>query len=138
MEESAWRVRGVRGATTVTENSRVAIAQAARELADALLTVNQIQPEDIVMAVFSCTPDLNACFPSQTVREHFVGWEYVPLLDLAHLDIPGSLPNCLRIILQVNTRKTQAQMQPVYLQGARQLRPDLSFDLAQASLKSLC
>ncbi|WP_218080188.1 chorismate mutase [Anthocerotibacter panamensis] len=122
--EGAWRVRGVRGATTVHENSRAAVREAVVELVRALMAHNQLVPEDMVMVMFTCTPDLDSCFPSQMVREE-LSWEHVPFLDLAHLGVQGSLKRCIRVIIQVNTPKLQAQMQPVYLRGARGLRPDL-------------
>ncbi len=124
MVETDWRVRGVRGATTAQENSRQAINEAVLELVQNLISINQLFPENIVMVQFTCTPDLDACFPSQIVRES-LGWEQVAFLDLAHLPVPNSLKLCIRVIIQINTPKTQDQMQPVYLRGARNLRPDL-------------
>ncbi|WP_287130358.1 chorismate mutase [Candidatus Cyanaurora vandensis] len=125
MAEGNWRVRGVRGAITVVENTQMSIREATLEVFIALIQANTISPSEVVMVLFSCTPDLDAGFPSQAVRETLPAWELVPLLDLAQLDVQGSLPRCLRVILQFNTPKTQAQVRPIYLRGAMALRPDL-------------
>lgn len=38
----------------------------------------------------------------------------------------GSLPLCIRLMVTVNTDKSQREMRHVYLNEASQLRPDLS------------
>jgi chorismate mutase len=40
------------------------------------------------------------------------------------MHVAGSLEKCIRVILHVNTPKLQSEMQHVYLQGAKNLRPD--------------
>jgi len=131
IDQETLRVRGVRGATTVLENTRAQIQEATLELMTALIQANGITPEAIVMVMFTCTPDLNAGFPSQAVREALPNWDQVPLLDLAQLDIPGSLRQCIRVIVQFYTA---GPVQPVYLRGAVTLRPDL----IPANSKPLC
>ena len=44
------------------------------------------------------------------------------------LEVPvkGSLERCIRFMLLVNTDKGQAEINHVYLGGAKALRPDLS------------
>jgi len=116
------RVRSVRGATTVEGNFPAAMSEAVTELMAILLTVNRLDPADVVMVLFTCTSDLNCCFPSQVLRTGFQGWDQVPLLDFAQLPVVGSLPLCVRVVLQVYSHE---RLQPVYLRGARHLRPDL-------------
>ncbi|NES80829.1 MAG: chorismate mutase, partial [Moorea sp. SIO2B7] len=41
-----WKVRGIRGATTASENTVEAITDAVRELLDELETRNQLEPEE--------------------------------------------------------------------------------------------
>lgn len=62
------RVRGLRGATTVSQNSVQAIAEAVSELLDVLETQNQLEPVDIVSATFCVTDDLDALFPATVAR----------------------------------------------------------------------
>jgi chorismate mutase len=41
------------------------------------------------------------------------------------LDVPNSLKMCLRILLNINTNKTQDEIKHIYLKGASILRGDL-------------
>lgn len=120
-----WRVRGLRGATTVRENSPVAIAEATDELLDVLEAQNALNPADIVSVTFSVTPDLDALFPASVARRR-PGWDLVPLLDVQQMDVPKSLPRCIRVLIQFNTPLPQTALQPVYLRDAALLRPDLA------------
>jgi monofunctional chorismate mutase len=120
----SWRVRGLRGATTVTENSSSAIAEAVRELFNSLEHKNQLDPEQVISVIFSVTKDLNAIFPASVIR-HRPGWDLVPLLDVQQMDVPNSLPRCIRVLIQFNTPLPQDDLQPVYLRDAAMLRPDL-------------
>jgi chorismate mutase len=118
--------RGIRGATTVEANSREAILEATGELLAAMVTANDVKPEDVASAFFTTTPDLNAEFPALAARR--LGWNDVPLLCGHEMAVPGSLPMCLRILLHVNTDKTADEIVHVYLRGARVLRPDFRFE----------
>lgn len=116
-------VRGIRGATTVSQNAREAIIEATRELLEVMAQANDITPEDIASAWFTTTPDLNAEFPAVAARE--MGWTFVPLMCSHEMDVPGSLRMCVRILLHVNTEKGPHDIRHIYLRGARVLRPDL-------------
>ncbi|MDX1978441.1 MAG: chorismate mutase [Pseudanabaenaceae cyanobacterium bins.68] len=117
-------VRGVRGATTVENNTFEEVRQAVLEIMGEIEQKNQIDPSDIVSAMFSVTPDLNAVFPAKIARSR-PHWEYVPLMDVQHMYVPGDLEKCIRILLQVNTNLAQIQIQHIYLHRAKCLRPDL-------------
>jgi chorismate mutase len=127
VEESIvnWKVRGIRGATTVGENSPEAIAEAVAELLDEIETHNQIDPQDIICVFFTATPDLNTIFPAAIARKRH-GWNAIPLLDLQQMQVEGSLPRCIRILIQVNTPLPQSSMVHCYLRQAQNLRPDWS------------
>ncbi|MBM4432299.1 MAG: chorismate mutase [Chloroflexi bacterium] len=116
--------RGIRGATTVEDNSAVAILAATRELLSQILKGNDLSPEDVASAVFTVTPDLTAVFPAQAARE--LGWQHMALLDAQEIPVPGSLPRCVRVLVHCNTDKSQAEMRHIYLRGAVSLRPDLA------------
>ncbi len=119
-----WRVRGVRGATTVAENSVPAIEEAVLELMVAIEASNKIDPKDIVSATFSVTPDIDVIFPAKVARSR-PNWEYVPLLDVQQMHVKDGLQRCIRVLLHINTTLEQEAIQHVYLNGARNLRPDL-------------
>jgi chorismate mutase len=118
-----WKVRAIRGATTVTANTIEAIREAVTELLEAIEIHNSLDPDDIVSIIFTATQDLDAIFPAAIARER-PHWQNVPLLDVQQMHVAGSLEKCIRVILHVNTPKLQSEMQHVYLQGAKNLRPD--------------
>lgn len=118
-----WKVRAIRGATTVTVNTIEAIREAVTELLEAIEIHNSLDPDDIVSIIFTATQDLDAIFPAAIARER-PHWQNVPLLDVQQMHVAGSLDKCIRVILHVNTLKLQSEMQHVYLQGAKNLRPD--------------
>lgn len=118
------RVRGMRGATTVPENSERAIVEATKELLALLRDANGFELDDVVCALFTATPDLQAGFPAAAARE--LGWTRVPLLDAVELDVPGGLQRCVRVLLQVYSGRGPDEVQHVYLRGAAGLRPDLA------------
>jgi chorismate mutase len=116
-------VRGIRGATTVRANTREEILDAARELLEAMVKANDIQGEDVASAWFTTTHDLNAEFPAVAARQ--MGWTYVPLMCGHEMNVPGSLPMCLRVLMHVNTERSIHDIHHVYIRGASVLRPDL-------------
>ncbi|WP_437202867.1 chorismate mutase [Planctomicrobium sp. SH664] len=118
-------VRGVRGAITVEENSTSEILAATRELLAEVLARNELHDfSEIVSAIFTTTPDLNACFPAEAARE--LGMSQVPLLCASEIAVPTGLPKVIRVLLHVNTDKTQAELQHIYLREARRLRKDIA------------
>ncbi len=116
-------VRGIRGAITVERNDAGEIIAATRELLEAIIKENDLDPEDIASAIFTVTRDLDAEFPASAARE--MGWKYVPLLCATEIDVPGRLGKCIRIMVHVNTGKSQRELKHVYLKEAVQLRTDL-------------
>jgi chorismate mutase len=116
--------RGVRGATTVEQNTREAILKATRQLLALIIRRNEIDPADVASAVFTVTRDVNAEFPALAARQ--MGWLDVPLLCGYEVEVPGSLGLCIRILLHWNTTKSQKDIHHVYIHKAISLRPDLS------------
>jgi chorismate mutase len=115
--------RGVRGATTADQNARDVILAATRELLAEMIRHNGIEAADVASAIFTTTPDLNAEFPALAARQ--LGWMDVPLLCTHEIAVPGSLPRCIRILINWNTDKPQAEIHHVYIRDAACLRPDL-------------
>jgi chorismate mutase len=121
-----WRVRGVRGATTVEANTYAALERAVLELMEEIEAQNDIDPREIVSATFSVTTDIDVVFPAKIARSRS-HWEHVPLLDVQQMHVEGSLERCIRVLIHVNTLLEQHQIKHVYLNGARDLRPDLVY-----------
>ncbi len=116
-------VRGIRGATTVDRDEAETILSATEELVREIVNANAIVPEDVASALFTVTPDLRAEFPAAAARR--MGWTMVPLLNFTEIGVPGRLPRCIRVLVHVNTERTQNEMVHVYLREAVALRPDL-------------
>ncbi len=116
-------VRGIRGAITADSNTKEEIIEKTKELLITLKKENDFKIEDITSIFFSVTSDLNAAFPAQAARE--LGWDRVPLFDMQEIKVPGSLPKCIRILIQINCQKSQTEIKHCYLRGAKILRKDL-------------
>jgi chorismate mutase len=114
--------RGVRGAITAQENSREAILAATRELLEAIVVANNIEPNDIASIYFTATIDLNATYPALAARQ--LGWLDLALLCGQELEVPDSLRRCIRVLLHWNTSKSVKEIVHVYLGEAVILRPD--------------
>lgn len=113
-------VRGVRGATTVSINSKDKIMSATKELLAEIIKANQFKVEDIASIFFTVTKDLNAEFPAAAARE--LGWNDTALLCSTEIDVPKSLTKCIRVLLHVNTSKPQKDIKNIYLKDAVNLR----------------
>ena len=120
-----WKVRAIRGATTAEANTQEAIAVAVTELLDDIQQRNELDPEEIINVIFTATADLDAVFPAKIARQRNK-WDSVPLLDVQQMAVESSLKLCIRVLIQFNTQKKQAEIQHSYLRHASNLRPDLS------------
>ncbi|MDJ0701816.1 MAG: chorismate mutase [Leptolyngbyaceae cyanobacterium MO_188.B28] len=128
-----WRVRAIRGATTVSENTVEAIRDAVNELLDELEKRNQLDPKDIISATFSVTRDIDAIFPAAIARQRS-HWENVPLLDVQQMYVEGSLCRCIRFLIHAYLPVLHTQINHPYLREAKGLRPD--WEMASPALIS--
>lgn len=117
-------VRGIRGATTVTNNDADEMLHATLTMLQQIVELNQIKPQQIAGVYITVTEDLNATFPARAIRE-LPGWELVPLMCSLEIPVPGALPLCIRLMVMINTEKAQNEIVHVYLNEAKRLRPDL-------------
>lgn len=116
-------VRGVRGATTVENNDSFEMIEASRVLLEEIIKRNEIKQEDMASIFFTVTQDLDAAFPAVAARQ--LGITDVALMCMNEINVPGSLPKCIRVLLHINTEKSNGEISHVYLNGAKILRPDL-------------
>lgn len=115
--------RGIRGAVSIAENAAEAINAGTTELLETIIRKNDLHAEDLVSIFFTVTPDLNAGFPAAAARK--LGLTDVPLMCATEIDVPGSIPLVVRILVHFNTTKTLQEIQHVYLGEAVKLRPDI-------------
>ncbi|MNC82489.1 Chorismate mutase AroH [compost metagenome] len=54
------------------------------------------------------------------------GWELVPLMCSLEIPVQPSLPKCIRLMVHINTDKSQRDIKHVYLNEAKVLRPDIA------------
>ena len=118
-------LRGIRGATSISVDSKEEILSATRELLQAILTENHdLRKEDVASALFTTTPDVTAEFPPVAART--LGWNAVPMLCSHEIPVPGSLPMTIRVLIHWNTHKAQSEIKHIYLREAKKLRPDIA------------
>lgn len=118
-----FRVRAVRGATTVEVDERDHLLDRTRELIDAVLDRNGLTSDELVSIWFTMTPDLHAAFPAEAAR--LGGITDVPLMCAQELAIDTGIPRCIRLMAHIHTSKSAQELRHVYLHEARQLRTDL-------------
>lgn len=123
MEPTEPRVRGVRGATTVEQDTADDIITATAELIDEMMARNGLVKDDLVTIIFTCTPDLRSEFPAAAARK--IGISDIPLLCATELDIRGAVPRVIRILMHVYTTRSVTEIRHVYLRDAKPLRTDL-------------
>lgn len=119
--------RGIRGAITVDFDSAEQIEKATVELYSKMVEANEVKTQDISHVIFTLTKDLKSAFPAKFVRANF-DVPYLPMMCMNELDIEPALQKCLRILIVVNTDKKQDEINHIYLEGAKVLRPDLAKD----------
>ncbi|WP_059105113.1 chorismate mutase [Shouchella shacheensis] len=118
-------VRGIRGATTVSANNAEKIIDSTEELVREMVKKNGIKPEEVAQVLVTTTADIDAAFPARALRK-LNDWELVPVMCAREISVEGSLPLCIRVMMTVNTTKTQAEVEHIFLHEAKALRPDLA------------
>ena len=132
MSENGHRAivcRGVRGATTTSDNTAESILEATRDLLARIIAANAIQQEDIASVFFTTTVDLNAEYPALAARQ--LGWHDVALMCGHEMAVPGALKRCIRVLIHWNTTRRNNEIQHVYIRDAVNLRPDRNLSFVQ-------
>ncbi len=117
-------VRGIRGATTLDEDSVEQVYKRVQALVGEMLSRNGIGPDDVISMIFTATDDVTSAFPATAARA--MGLDEVPLLGAREMAVPGDPPRCVRVLAHVYTERSRAELSHVYLEGAAGLRPDLA------------
>ncbi|HYO88930.1 MAG TPA: chorismate mutase [Candidatus Limnocylindrales bacterium] len=117
------KFRGVRGAITADADTPEAILNATSHLLQAIIEANEIDEDDVASVIFTTTVDLTAAYPAKAARD--LGWRRIALLGAQEMDVPNSIPRCIRVLIHWNTSKGLDEIVHVYVRGALSLRPDL-------------
>lgn len=114
----------MRGATTAPSDDSDAIVGATEKLLGEMIARNGIEVVDLVSVIFTSTKDLTAEFPAAAARR--LGISSVPLLCAQEIEVPGSVPRCIRVLMHFYTNRSSEELRHVYRDGAEQLRTDLA------------
>jgi chorismate mutase len=117
-------VRAIRGAIQVDADDRDAILEGTAELVSAVVNRNDLTPDDVISVLFTVTPDLTSEFPALAARK--LGFHAVPLMCATEIPVKGAMPRVVRLMAHVETDRTRAEIQHVYLRGATALRLDIA------------
>ena len=112
--------KGIRGAITVNSNTEKDLHDATIELLQEMIKTNSIDIENISHVIFTTTPDLNAAFPAKFARLE-LNFTDIAMMCFNEIDVPNSLPMCLRVLIVLNCDKT-FKPKFVYLKAASSLR----------------
>ena len=114
--------RGVRGATTIENDTPQEILDGTEELLVRLIEANNIQPQDVASVMFTTSPDIVSEYPALAARK--IGWVDNALLCGHEMAVPRGLKKCIRILIHWNTGKSLEEIKHIYLKNATSLRPD--------------
>ncbi len=119
----ALMVRGLRGATTVDEDSVAQVTERSQELIARDHGPQRAGGGRHRLRAVHGHGGRDEHFPATAIRE--IGFGAVPLLCAAEIAVPGAMPRCIRVLLHVHTTKGRGEIHHVYLHGAQGLRDDL-------------
>lgn len=114
----------IRGAITVTENTKKDILESTKVLLLAILESNNLAHDDLISVYFTATKDLTKAYPAVAARE--IGLTHCSLSCVQEMFVEGSLEMCIRIQMLVNSDCCQKEAKHVYLREAKNLRPDIN------------
>lgn len=117
-------VRAIRGATTVEVDKPEHITERVQELVCEIFERNSIDSDDLISIIFTATADLSSIYPATAARAMGV-LDDVPLFGAQELVVDDMLPQCIRVLVNVNSDKSRHEIQHVFLHDARRLRVDL-------------
>jgi chorismate mutase len=117
------RLRALRGATTLDEDSSEQVVDRTATLLREMLSRNGVSKEHLVSIIFTATPDIHSEFPAAAARG--IGLSDVPLLCATELDVQGAVSLCIRVLMHLYSERASGALRHVYLEKARPLRTDL-------------
>lgn len=118
-------MRGIRGATTIVENTKAEIEKATIELVNLMLEKNDMTADEVDAVIFTATKDVTAAYPAVYIRK-IEGFDTVPLTCMQEMEVEGSLRLCIRVLFLTSLDKPKSEIHHIYLKGAAGLRRDLT------------
>lgn len=111
----------IRGATTVENDNENEIDRAVKELYETLIQENKINENEMIYIMFSQTSDLQSKNPAAALRKAGYG-SNTALFCSQEPEVKNMLKKAIRIMIL--TKTDQNKIKPVYLKGAKILRPE--------------
>lgn len=118
------KVLAIRGATTVSSNTKEKILKESSILIKEIIDKNQLCTDDIISMCFTMTRDLDKVYPAVAVRE-ILNITDIPLLNFEEKYIEGSLEKCIRVMVYINSDKNKQDVKHIYLNKSEVLRQDI-------------
>ncbi|MFN8015101.1 MAG: chorismate mutase [Acidimicrobiia bacterium] len=113
----------IRGATTCSQNTKEDITSATQALVKEMIDKNSLDQSQIISILFSATRDLTKEFPATAARG--LGLDDIPLMCAQELEIEGSMPRCIRVMMHVDADISRSEVSHIFLGEAKNLRKDL-------------
>lgn len=115
----------IRGAITVEENTEESVIPRVRELFLEICRKNQLLEEEISALIISQTRDITKINSASALRKNGLCSD-VSLFCVQEAYVENQLPFCIRFM--VWTEKNIGKPVHVYLEKAKNLRPELALD----------
>src|SRR4051794_30108140 len=116
-------VRALRGATTIDEDDPAHVTERVKALMATLFERNHLTNDHVISLFVTGTADIRSLHPATAARAF--GLPDVAILGAQEMDVDGTLPRCVRVLLHVEA-DGRDELRHVFLEGARVLRPDLA------------
>lgn len=113
----------IRGAITIECDEEREIIDKTKRLLTRLLFDNDLTLEEVISVDFSVTADITKAYPAVAARQ--LGLVRAALNCYQQMRVEGELARCIRVCLYADVSIKQLFVKHVYLEGAKQLRPDL-------------
>ena len=115
-------ISSIRGAITLSSDSKDQVIDRTKLLLETMLERNGVSNQVVISVFFTATSDISSVAPAAGARA--LGLMAPGLLCAQEMDVPGSLPLCIRCFVHVGTNTPQGDIEHVFLGEAATLRPD--------------
>lgn len=122
-EKSGDKMISIRGAITVINDTKEEVLSATNTLLNNIILDNNIEINDIISIIFTCTKDISSAYPAVAARE--MGIVNAGLICVNEMYVLNSLNKCIRVLFFVSKNIPQIEVKHIYMGEAKILRPDL-------------
>jgi len=123
-EDEQVAYRAIRGAIQLDSDEREHLLKLTAELISKMMHANNLHTDQLISILFTATPDITSEFPALAARELGIG--DVPLMCFVEMNVIGSLPRVIRVMINAEMDAPRSEVQHIYLRGAAALRLDIA------------